>query len=200
MLKLPPELQYNQSTTEFAKELGKQLNISPIKIDYVLRGYGGTIGSYVLNSVDAVLKETTGNGFVPPSPEQIPILRAFMRNPEAQGYVQQFYELDRLTSSYTQAVNKLKKEGRIDELEVYMKANRGLAQVKGRVASLKRYMTKWREKRDRILYSDMSGVRKKELIKELTAERDQRLAVVPELRDNADLPIPSISDVVFDRL
>ena len=200
MQKLPAELQYNQGTTEFSKALGDALNISPIKIDYILRGYGGTLGSYVLNTVDAVLKETVGNGFVPPNPEQLPILRALVRNPEAQGYVQQFYELDRLTSSYTQAVNKLKKEGRIDELEVYMKANRGLAQVKGRVASLKRYMTNWRNKRDRILYSDMSGAKKKELINQLKAERDQRLAVVPELRDNADLPIPSISDIVFDRL
>ena len=200
MQKLPPELQYNQSTTEFAKALGDRLNISPIKIDYVLRGYGGTIGSYVLDSVDSVLKETTGNGFIPPRVDQIPVLKAFVRNPEAQGYVQQFYELRRLTDSYVQAVNKLKDEGRLDELEVYMKANRGLAQVTGRVRALNRYMENWRNKRDKILYSDMSGARKKELIKQLTAERDQRLAVVPELRDNADIPLPSISDVVFDRL
>jgi hypothetical protein len=200
MQKLPPELQYNQSTTEFAKALGDALNISPIKIDYVLRGYGGTIGSYVLDSVDSVLKETTGNGFIPPRIDQIPVLKAFVRNPEAQGYVQQFYELRRLTDSYVQAVNKLKDEGRLDELEVYMKANRGLAQTTGRGRALNRYMENWRNKRDKILYSDMSGARKKELIKQLTAERDQRLAVVPELRENADIPLPSISDVVFDRL
>lgn len=200
MQKLPPELQYNQSTTEFAKALGEALNISPIKIDYVLRGYGGTIGSYVLDSVDSVLKETTGNGFIPPRVDQIPVLKAFVRNPEAQGYVQQFYELRRMTESYVQAVNKLKDEGRLDELEVYMKTNRGLAQVTGRVRALNRYMENWRNKRDKILYSDMSGARKKELIKQLTAERDQRLAVVPELRENADIPLPSISDVVFDRL
>ena len=81
-----------------------------------------------------------------------------------------------------------------------MKANRGLAQTTGRVRALERYMTNWRNKRDKILYSDMSGARKKELIQQLKAERDQRLAVVPELRDNADLPIPSFADVLFDRL
>jgi hypothetical protein len=81
-----------------------------------------------------------------------------------------------------------------------MKANRGLAQTTGRVRALERYMENWRKRRDRILYSDMSGARKKELIKQITAERDQRLAVVPELRENADIPLPAISDVVFDLL
>jgi hypothetical protein len=200
MTKLPPELQYNQSTSEFSKILGDALNISPLKLDYVLRGYGGTIGTYVLSSMDAVLKETVGTGFIPPRIDQLPVFSAFMRNPQSGGYVQQFYELKRFTDQYVQAVNKLKEEGRIKELELYMKANRGLAQTRGRVRAIERYLKNWRERRDRILYSDISGARKKELIEELIAERDDRLLVVPELRDNADIPLPAISDVVFDFL
>lgn len=200
MNKLPPELQYNQSTSEFAKIVGDSLNISPLKLDYILRGYGGTLGSYVLSSVDAVLKETVGNGFIPPRIDQLPVFSAFMRNPQSQGYVQEFYQLRRFTDQYVQAVNKLKEEGRIDELEVYMKANRGLAQTKGRVRALERYLKNWRNRRDKILYSDISGARKKELIEQITAERDQRLAVVPELANNADIPLPAISDVVFELL
>jgi hypothetical protein len=47
---LPPELQELASTTEVAKNMAKVLGISPIKLDHLMKGYGGTIGSYLLGA------------------------------------------------------------------------------------------------------------------------------------------------------
>ena len=46
---LDPQEQYTINTSSFAVALGRATNTSPIKIDYILKGYTGTLGTYVLN-------------------------------------------------------------------------------------------------------------------------------------------------------
>ena len=48
--------QYRETTNELAKIVGEAFNISPIKIEYTLNGYLGTLGGYGLSSSDFVLK------------------------------------------------------------------------------------------------------------------------------------------------
>lgn len=43
----PPALQYNEGTSVFAKKLGELLNISPIKVDYLLTGYLGRASGFL---------------------------------------------------------------------------------------------------------------------------------------------------------
>ncbi|MBB6731881.1 LPD38 domain-containing protein [Cohnella zeiphila] len=56
MQDVSPQFQYDEKTTAAAKELGKALNWSPKKIDYLLRQYTGDIGRYILP-----LTSTTGS-------------------------------------------------------------------------------------------------------------------------------------------
>lgn len=49
---LPDALQYNAYTSELAKRLGGALNLSPMKIDNTIRGYFGTAGAFVAQSMD----------------------------------------------------------------------------------------------------------------------------------------------------
>ena len=51
-------LQSNLGTSEVAKFVGNELNISPMKVDHVMYGYLGTIGAYVLDAVDHVMKSS----------------------------------------------------------------------------------------------------------------------------------------------
>lgn len=43
----PPELQYNEGTSVFAKKLGQLLKVSPIKVDYLLTGYLGRASGFL---------------------------------------------------------------------------------------------------------------------------------------------------------
>jgi len=43
----PPELQFNEGTSVFAKKLGELLKVSPIKVDYLLTGYLGRASGFL---------------------------------------------------------------------------------------------------------------------------------------------------------
>jgi hypothetical protein len=45
--KRSPKLQYDEKTSEIAKSIGNQFNLSPKQIDYIIRSYGGIVASIV---------------------------------------------------------------------------------------------------------------------------------------------------------
>ena len=56
--------------------------------------------------------------------------------------------------------------------------------------ALERYMTNWRRKRDRVLNSTiLSPQQKKEILEQMEYERDMRLAYVPQLKEQASIPV-----------
>lgn len=54
-----PDQQFTYYTSETAKEAGEALGISPMKMDYMIRGYLGTAGTYMLAASDAMIRATT---------------------------------------------------------------------------------------------------------------------------------------------
>jgi len=87
----PVEFQYSGQTSEAAKALGKWVNYSPAKIDNIFRGYTGTLGRYVTDTIDPILKNTGVTYNIPdPSLEisDMPVLRSFFaRDPYGSGSV-----------------------------------------------------------------------------------------------------------------
>lgn len=53
--KLPKELQYTPYTSEFAKKIGKEFDLSPMKIDNTIGGYFGSAGKFVAGMGDFVI-------------------------------------------------------------------------------------------------------------------------------------------------
>lgn len=53
---LLPRDQYNQNTSMLSKQLGKALNLSPAKIDNLVRGTFGGSGSYALQGADELMR------------------------------------------------------------------------------------------------------------------------------------------------
>ena len=58
--KMTPGLTGNISTSQIATDIGKVLPISPLKIDHVLFGYTGTLGSYLILAADSAYRTVTG--------------------------------------------------------------------------------------------------------------------------------------------
>ena len=83
--KMPPELQYTRYTSEVSKKLGELLQLSPAKLDNLLSGYTAGLGSYLIDSLDIILKRTGISPDIPqPSPTlaDLPVTKAFVvRNP-----------------------------------------------------------------------------------------------------------------------
>jgi len=188
---LLPQEQYTRGTSEVARLIGQGLNISPLKIDHVMRGYGGTIGTYIIQMTDMLMRQVTDREFIAPDVSDAPFIRTILANspPNAGGGLQeQFYELKQESLRFQTTVNKLKKEGRGDELQAYFKNNEGLASTRKAVLRLDKYMKQYRKVRRRIeLDESLSAVEKRDRLKQLDIERNIRLAFVPDLKKQSDL-------------
>ena len=181
--------QSQYSTNEMARLVGEFFNISPIKVQYVMQGYGGSMGSYALSAVDAITRSVTDRDFIPPSADRMPVMRRFVQTSRGGGLQQQFYELRGEVNEVVQTLNRLKKEGRTDEYISYRESHADILNTKKAVLSIDRYMKNWRTKRDKVVMSKtLSPTVKAQLIKQLENERDRRLAVVPVIKDRANIP------------
>jgi len=191
--KKAPGLQARPTTNYLVKEIAEFLNISPAKAEHFIRGYTGTLGGHVLSVIDVASRGATGEDILPSnvSLNRIPLFnRVLMNTDKAGGLQQQFYELRNEVDGMTQTLNSLKKAGRMDEYYAYRNSMQGVLNVKNQVRKMERYLAKWRERRDKILQNkNMSLTAKQDALERLELERDRRLAMVPELRKRANIPI-----------
>ena len=86
-------------------------------------------------------------------------------------------------------MNKLQQEGRLDELAAYRADMMGVENVKESVRRIEKYLTDWRERRRKLLQSNINASLKAELLQQLEFERDQRLAMIKVLRKQANVPV-----------
>ena len=185
-----PAYQARQSTNEVARLIGEAINVSPMKIEHVLQGYTGTLGGYLLDLMDVTARSITGTPLMPPNVNNVPLIKRFLiENDKGGGLQQSFYELREQVQGAVTTLNGLRDEKRMDELAAYKEHNKGLFQVKGQVNAINRFMQNWRKKRDRLLRrTDLSAMIKADMLKEMEIRRDKRLAIVPALRQKADVP------------
>lgn len=71
---LPPELQYQHWNSGFSRWLGGALNVAPAKIDYAIAGFGGPVGSYLLNGMDAADPDRPAGTWT-----DLPVVRRFVQ-------------------------------------------------------------------------------------------------------------------------
>ena len=185
-----PEERYNENTSLWARSVGAALNISPLKIDHVARGYLGTIGTYGLLATDIVSRSAVGEPVIPMNINNTPLVKRFaMDSVHGGGLVQDFYqmrgELDRLIGT----MNKLRKEGRLEEVEALMQSYGDLYKNKGRLRWIERYLSKWRTKRNIIMRDkSIDYSTRKSLIEQMNLERDRVLLEVPKIKKMVGSP------------
>lgn len=77
---LQPGAQASPFTSETMKQLGKALGLSPVRMEALLRGYFGTLGTYALAATDAAVAAAVDAPVRPDRrPDQIGILGSFYR-------------------------------------------------------------------------------------------------------------------------
>lgn len=178
------------NNTQIAIDVGKLLNVSPMKIDHVIFGYTGTIGSYLISSSDALYKQVTGAEDKRPAKTmfQFPLWKRFFASKEGTGLKADAYDLYNDVSEVVATINKLQKEGRIDELQAYLASRQHILDLKSPVYSMKRQLDKLRQQKQRIISSDMDAEVKRQMIEDLDANMNEYLKVVPRLKELADAP------------
>jgi len=159
-----PEFQVGPGTSKVAEMLGRQLGMSPMKIDHVLKGYTGTMGTYMVDATDLVMEQFGDSAKANKRFEQLPIIKRFALDPEARGTVTAYYELKDAVDTFTRTSNLLEKTSKPEDFVKYVQKNAGILGVKDYVLDLEKEMKELREMRRTITSSSMDGEQKKNLL------------------------------------
>jgi hypothetical protein len=186
MKNLDPSLQFTEGTSELAKLFGL-VGISPMKADYLIRGYTGMLGAFVLDATDAVANPDRMGKPV----SKLPQLSTFMYDTTGRGYKSEFYDFRESVDRVVDTVNMFKREGRTQELQEYLtEDNMKLYAMKGVVHKAEEILSKLRKQRS-IIANDpqMPADLKREKTDEiLQREKELLLAYnIPKLRGMAGM-------------
>jgi hypothetical protein len=110
MKDLDPQLQYRPSTNNLWKELGDKMNVSPLYLDNLWKGYTGTIGNWVANATDSFSREYLD---MPPRQafrlDEKPAVGALLIDPEGRGLENEFYSLKETTDNLFKSMKEAEK-------------------------------------------------------------------------------------------
>jgi len=118
LMDLPPGEQAKQNTSETARVVGRQLGISPLKLEHLAQAYWATFGAGVLDGVDMVMHNTLD---FPENPtltiKDYPLLGRFIRGKD-DDYIKQlswYYDTLSDIDGMYKAVNKYRRTGDISK-------------------------------------------------------------------------------------
>ena len=171
-----PALQYNDNTSEIGKLMGSIMNVSPIKVDNFISGYGGYLGQTV---------EKFSNTLVAGRPTQSVndwLFVGSLLEPEYGGGPRtETYELADKLARVKSTMKALKDEGRIDELKEYIQKNRGYIGGEESISRAHQAVTNIRRYQSQVNASSMDPDAKRAKINELKQNELDALARVHEL-------------------
>jgi hypothetical protein len=112
------------NASEFAKSLSSfgldNIGLSPAKIDYLIQGYTAELGATSANIASGLINAATGKEPPDKNLEQQPFFKSFLTNPNTSKAASDYYDLAHNAQEVVNYVNRLKKEGRIEEAKEFM--------------------------------------------------------------------------------
>ena len=196
--------QFDEKTSLISKEIGEALNISPMKLDYVIGGYGGSLGLSLFLLTDKIIREAAGDKTAGTKADytdinNVPLLRRFIYNAGKAGSLQEqeFYELrDESDKAYT-TIRDIAKEGDVSKYYAYLHSRKSLIATRQEVLAIERYLQRMKDLKKEILKSDLPDEQKRLYLEQIEADKDLRLTGVPLLRERAEIPARAAS-AIFD--
>ena len=185
LTQLEPALQKRHSTAELAQMIGDTLNISPLKVEHVMTGYTGTIGSYVLMATNSLLRDDSESG-----PDRklsdLPVLKRFLAKKQGTFNQSEFYDLEKSVKRATQSLSNLEKSGDVDAYYNYLKAKSSVLSIKNDVNYISKRLKELRDQKNEMLISTMSEDLKESYVDQINKEMNYLTASTPILQKLAD--------------
>jgi hypothetical protein len=182
MKDIEPEFQVGPSTSNFAKLLAQNLGLSPMKVDHIIKGYTGTIGMYAIDTIDIVMDQFGDSPKPSKRFEQLPVIKRFASDPEARGFVTQYYELKDAVDTTVRTMNLLEKTDQPEEYTEYLIKNQGTLAFKDYVRDTEKTMTDLREMRVAIRASTMTADEKRDSLLEISRVESAITSNIQEIK------------------
>jgi hypothetical protein len=189
--RVPGKEQHGPKTNELARVIGQAFNYSPMKIEHMLRGYTGTLGSYGLTVADWVMRQMPG---ATPRPtlraDQWMMGRRFLESAEgAEGQAAEWYDFTNAARNITGAFSKRITDGDIKGAKRIYEENKDVFAVEAIRKNVDKQMSRLRVIETQILLSKMDEDRKLDIINRLDHQRKVLLEQRGKIIKRANLPI-----------
>jgi hypothetical protein len=160
-----PKYQVSAGTSMLAQKIGEATNYSPVKIDNLIRGYTGTLGTYAVMGLDAIMRGEGDPTKATMKLEQMPVFKRFYASDEGPGTINSYYEMKKAVDESTRTINFLERTGNAEDLRAYMEDKGAKMQaVKPLIQTLDKDMTTLREFRRMVQMSNMDPDTKRETL------------------------------------
>jgi hypothetical protein len=185
-----PRNQMRESSTELAKAAGDQFNISPMKVDHILRGYFGTLGQYAMTGVDIGVNMASGSTKAPKPWHRYPGLKSFLTDPLNSQHKNDLYEMRTRTAKVAADVKHFKKKFDQPGLTAYLEQqtdgmpNKKLLGAHQHVDRATRKLAQIRSQREVIEnHPELTGEQRRLQLDQLRRQEKEMLNVlVPKLK------------------
>jgi hypothetical protein len=135
-------LRFNEGTSEFSKGLsnimqdvgGNTFNISPIKMDNLIRGWFGTMGKDFLYTVDMMVGDKPAAKW-----NQLPLAGGMFYDMEGGALKSDFYDLKDEADRARNTLNDMKKNNP-EAVRDYTEAHKPLLAIHGRLTAINNYL------------------------------------------------------------
>jgi hypothetical protein len=170
-----PGERYTDRTSELVKSIGGALNISPVKIEYLIKGYTGSLPLALVSLSNPVLRSSEA-GEQPETRSFIgsetPLIGSFFQAKDATGLVNKAYKDMEEINKAKETYKKILDEGREQEAEAYMEANADMIAM-GTMAGRFRKRMGDLTSQERLVRSDstLSAGEKRELLDEIRKDK-----------------------------
>lgn len=158
--------QFTENTSELAKFIGKTGVISPLNLDHLLKGYGGTMASSVLYGTDA-MANLFYNNKLPTTPlYRVPMIGSFLNSPEGKAQLNDYYDFKDRSDEVTATLHRRIKFGTAEDVQQYREDNAEILRQRGRVNAMSEKLKVLREQRKRIINDNISSDEKRAKLNE----------------------------------
>jgi len=169
--KIDPGQRFNESTSELAKAIGDAANISPLKIEHLVRGYLGGLPIAAASLANEVLADKS-------TPDrkasQSPIVGGFIADSIGRGAVERAYAKSKAIEQAGATYDKLVKDGKFAAAIKYRDDNLNVMMAEPLNDRFTTFMNGIRAERARVLQSDLSGSEKRRYLDEIEKHRNKQ--------------------------
>ena len=179
------DLQVNAGTSYLARGFG-EIGVSPLKVDHLLRGTFGTLGSAGLGIIDGIINQFVDNPLPSTPIDKMPGISAIMYSPNGRSALNQFYDLKDLSDRVTNSLGKYKGE----RLTKYLNDNAKLIGARDTINALNDAIKELRAERTEVIDNkNFSAKVKATKLRGIEKRMNKILKPVSSIRLQADLPL-----------
>uniref|UniRef100_UPI00131A733D LPD38 domain-containing protein n=2 Tax=unclassified Pseudomonas TaxID=196821 RepID=UPI00131A733D len=186
------EARYDSRTSEVAKAVGQltgpTLGLSPKQLDYLVKGYTGTLGAYVLGASDLVARQFQDGERPALTARQVPLVSVLYKgdSPSSTQYQTDLYDMVHEADEIYRTARAWRQEGRVEDAQQLIADNRDKLRHRGALGLARQQLGTIRAQKEQVTRStSLSGEQKRARLDELQ-RRENRIAERVATRARAD--------------